>query len=153
MPLKPQKVVIRWMVMPWVKSLLPFILLGLVLGFSLADASMIPDAGMSQAFAEYAGMGTRAVLMIVPLHLVVFTITWAVGIWFMNHQRHKKALFWVLSVFLIFLMVFISGITVMFGNKVPNIFQPFSNRLDGATFQSLWWLAGWRAPSRWWFCS
>ena len=42
MPLNPRQVVMRWMAMPWVKSLLPFILLALVLGFSLAEAAHDP---------------------------------------------------------------------------------------------------------------
>ena len=129
MPLKPKQVVVRWLVMPWVKRLLPFILLALVLGFSLAEAALVPGEGLSQDLAEYARIGTRAVLTIVPLHLVLFVMSWTVGVWFMNHQRRIKALIVVLGVFLVILLVFLSGIAAVFGSDLPAILQPISNVL------------------------
>ena len=129
MPLKPQQVVARWLVMPWVKRLLPFILLALVSGFSLAEAALVPGEGLSQDFVEYARIGARSVLTIIPLHLVLLVISWALGVWFMNHQRRRKALIVVLGVFLVILLVFLSGIAAAFGSDLPAFLQPISNVL------------------------
>ena len=106
MPVNPRHVTLRWLLMPWVKSVIPFCLLAIILGFSLAEIAL-SDRGVSH-LPEYAGYGIRALLAIVPIHLGLFVMQWVVGIYGMRkiHQRHWLAgLFVTLSILIILFLL------------------------------------------------
>lgn len=119
MPLDPRQIVLRWLPMPWVKSLLPFALVALVLGFSVAEATLPSGGTTGQDLLEYARVGSRALLVLAPFHLTVLTLNWAMGIWFMKRQRQVKALVLPLAYFLLGMLSFVSGILAPFGVGLP----------------------------------
>ena len=99
MPVNPRFVTLRWLLLPWLKSVIPISLLAIMLGFSLAEIAL-PGSGVSH-LPEYAGYGFRALLAIVPIHLGLFVMQWVVGIYGMqkSHQRRWLAgLFVILSI-------------------------------------------------------
>lgn len=126
MPLNPRMIVIRWLVLPWVKSLLPFVLLVVVLGFSIAEIALVPGAPMSQQLLEYIRPGLRAILMVIPLHLTVYALNWSVGIGFMSHRRRLEAA-WLPALFcLLVVLMLLSGILACFVAEPATIIQVFS---------------------------
>jgi hypothetical protein len=126
MPLNPQMIVLRWLAMPWVKSLVPFLLLALVLGFSVAEIALLPDAEIGQQLIEYGRTGLRAVLTIVPLHLTVVALNEAVGVWFMRRRRRLKAT-WLPAAFgLLLVLMLLSGIVVSFVEEPAAVIQTLS---------------------------
>ncbi len=126
MPLNPRKAVLRWLAMPWVKSLIPFLVFALILGFSLAETNLAPGERTGHSLLEYARVGLRALLVIVPIHLTLFTLNGSVGIWLMKHQRKMKALFLPVTSFLIITLVFLSGIIASFTGELPMPLQTLS---------------------------
>jgi len=126
MPLNPRMIVVRWLAMPWVKSLLPFILLALVLGFSAAEIALVPGAPMGQQLLEYARTGLRAVLMVIPLHMTVYAFNWSVGIGFMSRRRRLQAAWLPATFFLLVVLALLSGIAAYFAAEPATIVQILS---------------------------
>lgn len=131
MPVDPRKVVLRWLAMPWVKSLIPFLIFALVLGFSLAEISLSPGEKTGQDLLEYAWVGLRAVLAIIPLHLTLFSLNWSAGIWFMGHQRKWRAGFLPIVYFLIISLLFLSGLFVLLSGELPAALKSGSTIIEG----------------------
>ena len=123
MPLNPQNLVLRWLALPWFKSLVPFLLLAIVLAFSLAR-TQLADAGiMGQDLDGYFRLGFRAVLVMVPLHLALYALNWALGIWFMTHQRKIGPLLAVLAICFVVLASMGFGIATTFNVNLPGGFN------------------------------
>ncbi|MDY6872748.1 MAG: hypothetical protein SVR81_02110 [Chloroflexota bacterium] len=123
MPLKPQWLVLRWMAMPWFKSLVLFLLLGIVLGFSLARTGLAESGLTGQDLSGYFRLGTRAVLALIPFHLTLFTLNWVLGVWFMNRQRKFTALLIVIAICLVVLASMGFGIAGVFNADLPAAFE------------------------------
>lgn len=87
MPLAPRKLVLRWHLLPWIKSLVPFLILAMTLGFSLAEVSLKSAGIADRSIFVYVLEGLRAALVLIPIHWAAFALIWANGIWFMTHQR------------------------------------------------------------------
>jgi hypothetical protein len=110
MPVSPQWLVLRWMVLPWVKNLLPFLLFTVVLAFSVANTGLGLGEMTGQMFFEYFRVGLRSMLVIVPIHLALYTLNWALGIWAMKTGR-KTATLLLSSLFLLIVVAaMIAGI-------------------------------------------
>lgn len=102
MPVNPRRVILRWIFMPWVKSVVPLSLLASLLGFSLAEI-VFPGAGVNR-LPEYAWYGFRALLAVIPIHSGLFVLQWLAGILVMqkSHDRHYLTWFFVsISIFII----------------------------------------------------
>lgn len=123
MPLNPQKLVLRWLAMPWFKSLVLFLLLAIVLAFSLARTELIESRITGQDLGGYFRLGFRAVLGMVPLHLALYSLSWALAVWFMKHQRKMGALLVVLAICLVVLVSMGSGIAATFNANLPCEFK------------------------------
>jgi hypothetical protein len=123
MPLNPQKLVLRWMAMPWFKSLVLFLLLAIVLGFSLARTGLAESGMTGQDLGGYFRLGFRAVLVIVPLHLALYALNWALGVWYMGRQRKIGALLPILALCLVILAVIVFGVANAFNAELPGVFQ------------------------------
>ena len=78
-PVSRRAVVLRWLWMPWFKSAFPFWILTLILGFSLGDIAF-SETVITSHFIEYLGYGLRAWLILVPVHLALFALQWAIGV-------------------------------------------------------------------------
>ena len=115
MPLNPRALVFRWSVMPWVKSLIPFLMLAIALGFSMAEVSFRAEGVMDPNIFSYIIKGLRAALVLIPVHLTAFALNWANGLWFMSRQR--RGLAWVLPILSIMVIgtFLLSGVLVSFG--------------------------------------
>ena len=96
MPLSPRKLVLRWSFLPWVKSLIPFLIVAMALGFSLADVTLKAEGIADPSIFAYILDGLRAALVFIPIHLAGFALTWANGVWFMTHQRRKAG--WIFPI-------------------------------------------------------
>ena len=132
MPLNPQWLVLRWLAMPWFKSLVLFLLLAIVLGFSLARTGLVESGITGQDLGEYFRLGFRAVLVMVPLHLTLYALNWALGVWFMKHQRKMGALFVVLTLCLVVLASMGLGIVTTFNMNLPAGFEALGSLMaDG----------------------
>lgn len=123
MPLNPQWLVLRWLAMPWFKSLVLFLLLAIVLGFSLAQTGLVESGITGQDLGGYFRLGSRAVLVMVPLHLALYALNWVLGIWFMKHQRKMGALLVVFALCLVVLASLGFGIAATFNVDLPGGFK------------------------------
>ncbi len=115
MPVSPQWLVLRWMVLPWVKNLLPFLLFTVVLAFSVANTGLGLGDMTGQMFFDYFRVGIRSMLVIVPIHLALYTFNWALGTWAMKTGR-KTATLLLSSLFLLIIAAaMIAGIAGLLG--------------------------------------
>ncbi len=96
MPVRRQNVVLRWLLMPWLKSAVPFWLLAVTLGFSVAETAM-PGVMSGSRLLEYAGYGLRVWLVVFPLHLALFALQWAVGTWRLQKDAGRRWLVWLVT--------------------------------------------------------
>ena len=129
MPLEPQFVVIRWLFMPWLKSLIPFAILGITLGFSLAETGMTPGAMTAERLANYLWQGMQTLLMIIPIHLTLFALIWGAGNWVMRWDRSIKALAITVLGLGGICLVFILGGASSFGFFLPRFLNLLTNGL------------------------
>jgi hypothetical protein len=129
MPLKPRLFVFRWSVMPWIKSLIPFLMLAIALGFSLAEVSFRAEGVVDPNIFSYIIKGLRAALVLIPVHLATYALTWANGLWIMGRQR--RGLAWVVPVLstLIIGTVFLSGALGAFGAPLSGALERISSLL------------------------
>jgi len=116
MPLGPRKLVLRWSFLPWIKSLIPFLILAMALGFSLADVALKAEGVTDPSVFAYVIEGLQAALVVIPIHLTAFALVWANGIWFMTHKRRKAA--WIFpALTVLFVGV---GVAAFLGVAVPD---------------------------------
>jgi len=111
MPIKPRYIVLRWLLMPWMKNFLPIALISVTIGFSLAETIFLPSAFNSEMFANYIWYALRILMVITPIHLALFTLTWVIGIWCLNNER--RVLF-VISSLVISIFISLILIDVLF---------------------------------------
>jgi len=121
MPLKPRDIVLRWLLMPWIKSFLPIAIISVTIGFSLAETILLPMEFSSEMLANYLWYGFRILMVITPIHLGLFTLTWVIGIWCMNNER--RVLF-VISSLITSIFIGLIFVAVMLSSFNVNIFLP-----------------------------
>ena len=109
MPVKRRYVTIRWFLMPWLKSAVPFWLAAIALGFSVAE-TILPGVINANRIVWYAGYGLRAWLVIIPIHIALFSMIWAVGIYRLQKNLERPWLAWpvilICVAFFSFLLIF-----------------------------------------------
>lgn len=119
MPLNPRLVVLRWLPMPWLKSAIPFWLLAVALGFSLADIALAPGAMTANRLFAYIYSGLQAWLVILPHHLTLYILIWVVGIWMMKKERWWPWLSMAVMVFLVFFILSLSAMGYNLDMRLP----------------------------------
>lgn len=111
-PISRRLVTLRWFLMPWLKSAILFWLAAIVLGFSVAEITM-PGAITANRILEYAGYGLRAWVVVIPVHLALFALQWAVGILRLQKDQERHGLAWLVIpatiAFFSFLLTFTFG--------------------------------------------
>lgn len=108
-PVSRRHVAIRWFLMPWLKSAVPFWLAAITLGFSVAETNMAGAINESRIL-EYAVYGLRAWLAILPVHLALYSLHWSVGISRLQKDFERRWLAWLVIpasvLFFSFLLIF-----------------------------------------------
>ncbi len=110
MPVDHRFLTIRWMLMPWLKSAIPFWLTAITLGFSLAGTVM-PGLFTGNDFLVYTWFGLRAWIVIIPIHLALYTLQWIVGVVRLQKNREVR---W-------FGYLVLAGMTILFISQVISI--------------------------------
>jgi hypothetical protein len=88
-PVDHRFLTIRWMLMPWLKSAIPFWLSALTLGFSLAGTAL-PGLSSANDFLGYAWFGLRAWIVIIPIHLALYALQLIVGVVRLQKDREVR---------------------------------------------------------------
>ncbi len=105
MPVNHRQVVMRWFFLPWLKSALYILLLTMVIGFSVAEIAMADSLAANTIFT-YLVYGFRAWIVILPLHLALFSLQWVLGILRLQNDLKFRWLRWIVILFAILLLVF-----------------------------------------------
>lgn len=128
MPLKPRNIVLRWFLMPWVKNLLPIALISVTIGFSLAETIFLPMEFSSEMFANYVSYGFRVLMVMTPIHLALFILTWVIGVWSLNNDRRIPFVFssLIISILISFILV-----AVMLSSFNMTVFLPIQPLING----------------------
>ncbi len=129
MPLNPRMVVLRWLVMPWIKSCIPFCLLAITLGFSLAETDLVSGAMSAERFWRYSRQGLQSFAMIIPIHLTLYVLTWSVGVWHLNKDKHLKPLALVLTAGTLVCLLCLMVLLAIPGDVLPKPLQPLKEVL------------------------
>ncbi len=123
-PVSRRQVTIRWFLMPWLKSAIPFWLTAITLGFSVAETNM-PGVINGSRILEYAGYGLRAWLAILPVHLALYSLQWAAGIGRLQRDIERRWLAWLVIpsavLFFSFLLIYTFNTTALFHIPWNNI--------------------------------
>lgn len=98
MPINRRQVVMRWFFLPWLKSAIPFWLLSIVIGFSVAETTMAGSLGVD-SISTYATYGLRAWITIIPVHLALFSLQWVLGIFRLKKEIEFRWLRWLVMIF------------------------------------------------------
>jgi len=93
-PVSRRHLTLRWFLMPWAKSGILFWLAAIILGFSVAEITM-PGVITANRILEYAGYGLRAWVVVIPVHLALFALQWAVGILRLQKDKERHGLAWL----------------------------------------------------------
>ncbi len=93
MPVSRRQVVLRWSVMPWLKSAIPLWLVTIVIGFSLAEISLPGEMAASRIFS-YAGYGLRAWAAVIPVQAALFLAQWIVGVLRLQKDADRRWIVW-----------------------------------------------------------
>lgn len=105
-PLNRSLLVLRWLLMPWLKSGILFWLVAVLLGYSCAEIAMVGDATVSHVF-EYVRYGLRAWAVIVPIQLSLFTLTWITGVERLQKDRRPSRYLWLILPVALFWFAFL----------------------------------------------
>ncbi len=147
-PLNRRHVTMRWILMPWLKSALPFWLAAVTLGFSVAEA-VLPGAMTTSRILEYIMYGLRAWLVILPIHSTLFSLHWVVGVIRLQKDHRRRGLAWVvmpvvLAIFILLAYCAFNPASLIFplGSCLPAaVLFPFQTAFSGGRV-SVAWLAG-----------
>ena len=101
-PVPASTIVFRWWQQPWLQNLLLFMLICLMLGFTLGEASF-PSEEMSSYFFIYVWYGLRVALLAIPFHLAIFITSWSAGLFALEHRG--KFLAYLPSLLLVLLAI------------------------------------------------
>jgi len=123
-PVSRRQVTFRWLWMPWLKSAVPFWLIAVTLGFSLAETSMAGSLSAGH-IGEYALYGGRAWLALIPVHLGLYALQWAAGIYRLHKNVERGWLFWLVVpaglAFFSVLLIFLPGASSADGIAVSQL--------------------------------
>lgn len=129
-PVDRRYVTLRWILMPWLKSAVPFWLVAIVLGFSVAETTM-PGVMGGDRILEYAVYGLRSWLVIIPIHLAIFSLQWAVGIVRLQKDRERP---WLHRLVIPGTIIFFSFLLVFLLNTNSSSFFHWGNIVKAFTY-------------------
>lgn len=129
-PVSRRCLTLRWIFMPWVKNAILFWLGAIVLGFSVAETTM-PGAMAANRILEYAGYGLRAWGMVIPIHLALFALQWALGIVRLQKDQERPWLPWLVMPTAILFFLFLLASTF---NPNPAQLTPFTRIVSVITY-------------------
>jgi len=109
-PITRSEVVFTWLASEVIISGIPFWVLGIILGFSLADI-----ASSGSPFWEniplYVSKGIHFFPLIALLHFGLFSLVWAFGCWRLQNGQKRKGLIWIsLFIGLVVLAAIVDGL-------------------------------------------
>ncbi len=76
-PLPRAFVVVRWFLMPWLTSFIPFAFVFMLAGFMMAEATGISSIAQ---MPSYLGYGLNYMLLHLPIHLALMAVLWTIGL-------------------------------------------------------------------------
>jgi hypothetical protein len=117
-PSSRRQVVLRWFIMPWLKSAIPFWLITVTLGFSLAELSMVGPISTAR-IPEYATYGLLPLAAILPIQLALFTVQWIAGIYRLQKDFDRRWLFWAVMIPAAILVFFLLAASFGATNILP----------------------------------
>ncbi len=123
MPVSRRQVVMRWFFLPWLKNAIPFLLLTIVIGFSVAETTMAGSLG-SDSIYSYVTYGLRAGITIIPVHVALFSLQWVFGIYRLQKDTECRWLKWLVVIFAL-ICLFLS----MESNDIVNPLAPLDLNL------------------------
>jgi len=137
-PVNRREVTFRWLLMPWLKSAVPFWLLAVALGFSIAEVVM-PGPRSANGLFVYIGFGFRAWMIFLPVHLGLYSLQWAAGIFRVRVSGEQRWLAWVVIPVSILFFSFLSIITFGSAMVIPSQveFSPYAGILSWGSGSSL----------------
>ncbi len=145
-PLPRAGIILRWMWMPWLKNAIPFWVVSVTLGFSLAEMT-IPGAMGANRIFEYMGFGIRAWLAILPIHLLLFGINWLLGVVRLSTRINSRRWLWfalpLLILFYGFLIFSITGDVTPSVAQIVDKFLIFLRIGYTGVFNWLIWMVNW----------
>lgn len=121
MPINRRQVVMRWFLLPWLKSAFPISLLTVVIGFSVAEIAMADSLAANTIFT-YLIYGFRALIVILPVHLALFSLQWILGILRLHDERKFHGLRWVVILLAALLLVMFLITAISGGFPVLNYY-------------------------------
>ena len=140
-PISRPNIILRWLLMPWLKSAIPFWIVAVTLGFSLAEVTM-PGAMGTNRIIEYLGFGIRAWLVIVLVHLILYGYHWILGVVRLSTRKKEQHWMWLMLVFLLMVWFIVAQSaftqTLIFSDILISLTLGFE-----ATFHWLLWLQIW----------
>ncbi len=140
-PISRPNIILRWLLMPWLKSAIPFWIVAVTLGFSLAEVTM-PGAMGTNRIIEYLGFGIRAWLVIVPVHLILYGYHWILGVVRLSTRKKEQHWMWLMLVCLLMVWFIVAQSaftqTPIFSDILISLTLGFE-----ATFHWLLWLQIW----------
>lgn len=142
-PIPRPKIILRWLLMPWLKSAIPFWIMAVTLGYSYAEVTM-PGAMAANRIIEYLGFGVRAWLVIVPLHLILYGYHWVLGVMPLSSRRKEQRWMWLMLVLLLLVWVIIAQSAFTQNPIFSEILIPLAMGF-ASTFHWLLWLQIWMA--------
>ncbi|PKO05522.1 MAG: hypothetical protein CVU41_12915 [Chloroflexi bacterium HGW-Chloroflexi-3] len=145
-PLPRAGIILRWLWMPWLKNAIPFWVVAVTLGFSLAEVT-IPGAMGANRIFEYTGFGIRAWMAILPVHLVLFGLHWLLGAIRLSTRGKSNHWLWIaipsLALFYGILILSLGGGVIPSVVKIVDLIL-ISLRIGYFdVFNWLVWMMGW----------
>jgi hypothetical protein len=91
-PANRRAVVLSWLIGEWLRSSWPVLVWGITLGFALLELDIRIGAGLLSV-GSIAIAGIKPLGILVPLHLALFCLVWAVGVYRLQREfEHKSAI-------------------------------------------------------------
>ncbi len=125
-PLNRSLLILRWLLMPWLKSGLLFWLVAVLLGYSCAEIAMAGDATVSHIF-EYVRYGLRAWAVISPIQLSLFTLTWITGVERLQKDRRPSRYLWLILPAALFWFAFLLAGAYRVFPQTPPLWQAIAD--------------------------
>ena len=120
-PLRPSPVTLRWLALPSIISAIPFGLLAVLLGFSLAESELLAGVFDASKLLSYGSKGLHALWVTLPFHLLLFVLTWIIGVLRLNMQKNLKSLLISLAIGLVITGIFLVILISSLGFGIPGL--------------------------------
>jgi hypothetical protein len=127
-PVRRSFVAISWFVGDWFTQALPFWAISVTFGFAMVEVQLGGNVTFADFFL-YVASGLRALSMVLPIHLGLLALLWALGA-LRLHGDHEWR--WYPSLTLI-------GIILLIGSLVSGIGNPAGTSVAASAWQAISW--------------